>query len=370
MDHDITPVKRIISIDAFRGFAMFLIIAYDIGGAPVFQTFTKLFGEKFASAAAIQFNYGFTEGLRFCFIPMPMFLFVVGLVIPLSMKMRLLKQGKTGIYKHILVRAMILFILGLIAGGPLLKLKFTNMPVYDNVLEYIAIGYFLCSVMVLNTSRTFQFILTALLLIVYWLIFLFIPVPGMDGGPFTPGMNLAIYIDNTVLGQHHNEGSWEVLATINFISNMLIGVLIGYILTDTTTKKDKTIKLFIYGAGMVLAGILWSIFFPVIRSLWTSTFVLETCGISTLLFAVSYILIDAGGYSKWAFPFTVIGVNSIAVYMMAHMFDFSLIGNIFVGGFSKLFPPHTGEFIQAVGALVIMWLIMYWMYIKKIFIKV
>ena len=361
--------ERLISIDVLRGFAMFLILAMDIGGAPIFETFAGLFGEDFAKAAIKQTSYGFTTELRLCFIAMPMFLFVVGLAIPFSMNKRLEKNGRKRIYLHIVKRSVILFILGLIAGGHLLSLKFENMYVYNNVLEYISIGYLVCAILVLNTSLTFQFLLTVGLLVVYWAIFLFIPVPGGDGEIFSGTMNLAIYIDDVVLGTHHRHGSWQVLATISFIANMLAGVVIGQIISSRK-EEHKTKKLFIYGFIMILTGLIWAQVFPVIRSLWTSSFVLVTVGISTLLLALFYFIIDVKGYSRWAFFFIVFGANSIAIYMMAHLFDFRLIGNIFIGGFSNLFDAGGQAFIQAIGAMTIMWLIMYWMYIKKTFIKI
>jgi predicted acyltransferase len=362
--------NRITSIDALRGLAMFLILSIDIGGAPILPAFTKLWGEHFANSASEQFSYGFTEGLRICFIAMPMFLFVVGLVIPSSMNNRLLQKDKKRIYLHVIKRALILFLLGLIAGGHLLQLEFTNMRVYNNVLEYIGIGYLVCAVIVLNTTRTFQLVLTLALLVLYWLIFIFIPVAGWEGLTFSGQMNLAIYIDNVVLGQHHNPGSWQVLATVSFISNMLLGVLMGHIIFSNRDKKDKTKLLVIWGLAMLIAGSIWSLFFPVIRSLWTSSFVLETCGISTLLLAAFFWIIDVKGYKKLALFFVVFGVNSIAIYMMAHMFDFRLIGNIFVGGISRFFTSNVQDFIQAVAAMIVMWLIMYWMYRKKTFIKI
>jgi len=146
---------------------MFLILAYDKGGAPVFQTFIKLWGKSFANPASVQLDYDFTKGLRFSFIAMPMFLFVVGLVIPFSITNRLLQKDKKRIYLHIVKRALILFLLGLIAGGHLLHLKFANMAVYNNVLEYISIGYLVCAILVLNTTALAQFILTVVLLLVY-----------------------------------------------------------------------------------------------------------------------------------------------------------------------------------------------------------
>ena len=362
--------ERLVSIDALRGFAMFLILAYDIGGAPVLQTFTKLWGENFANAASVQFEYHFTTGLRFSFIAMPMFLFVVGLVIPLSLNNRLLQKDRKRIYLHIFRRVLVLFLLGLIAGGHLLQLKFANMPVYNNVLEYISIGYLVCAILVLNTTALVQVIITAGLLIIYWMIFLFIPVPGWQGEIYSGEMSLAIYIDDAVLGQFHHHGSWQLLATINFISNMLLGVLTGQLIFSNRDKADKTRLLFFCGMGMFIAGSIWGQFFPIIRSLWTSSFVLVTCGVTTLLLASFYLIIDVRGYSKWAFFFVVFGANSIAIYMMAHMFDFSLIGNIFVGGLSSLFPSNVHDFIQAVAAMLAMWLILYWMYRKKTFIKV
>lgn len=349
---------------------MFLILAYDIGGAPVLQTFIKLWGENFANTASVQLEYHFTEGLRLSFIAMPMFLFVVGLVIPLSMNNRRLQKDKKNVYFHIIKRVLILFLLGLIAGGHLLNLEFANMPVYNNVLEYISIGYLVCALLVLNTTALTQSVVTIILLLGYWAAFLLIPVPGWDGEVYSSQMNLAIFIDNIVLGPFHHPGSWQVLATINFISNMLLGVLMGQIMFSSRNKDRKTRLLFIYGLIMLIAGWIWGQFFPVIRSLWTSSFVLETCGISTLLLACFYLIIDVRGHSKWAFFFVVFGVNSIAIYMMAHMFDFSLIGNVFIGGLSTLFPPYVQDFIRALAAMAVMWLIMYWMYRKKTFIKI
>ena len=365
-----SQTERLVSVDAFRGFAMFLILAYDIGGAPVLQTFTKLFGEKFSDSVAYQFNYNFVEGLRFSFIAMPMFLFIVGLVIPVSVKKRLAAGSKPDIYRHILKRSLILFVLGLIAGGHLLDLNLSDIPVYNNVLEYIGIGYLFCCLIVLNTGLVAQIALTVGLLLIYWILFLVVRVPGWEGGIYSGEMNLAIYVDDVVLGRFHHHGSWEVLATVSFVANMLLGVLTGHLLYGGRAKKTTVRLLFLYGGLMSIAGIVWGQVFPVIRSLWTSSFVLLTCGISTLVLALFYLITEVWGYSKWAFFFVVFGVNSIAIYMMAHLFDFSLIGNIFVGGLSSLFGPAPGEFIRACGAMTVMWLIMYWLYRKRTFIRI
>lgn len=236
---------------------MFLILAIDIGGAPVLRTFTELWGESFARAASQQFSYGFTDQLRLCHIAMPMFLFIVGVVIPLSIGNRLKKSGKKEIFLHIIKRSVILFVLGLIAGGHLLELKFENMPLYNNVLEYISVGYLICATLI-TVGMPYKALvsLTVFLLVLYWSLFLFIPVPGWEGDSFSREMNLAIYVDNIVLGRFHKLGSWQVLATINFISNMLIGVLMGKIIFGKKESMSKVKYLFMAGLLMLASGII------------------------------------------------------------------------------------------------------------------
>jgi len=208
------------------------------------------------------------------------------------------------------------------------------------------------------------------LLFAYWALFIFVPVPGWQGGPFSSKMNLAIHIDNLVLGPFHRQGSWQVLATITFIANMLLGVLIVHVILSGRNDTDKVKRLVLCGVALVAAGSVWSPFFPIIRSLWTSSYVLVTCGLATLLLAAFYLVLDVWGHAKWALFFVVLGANSIAVYMMAHLFDFRLIGNIFVGGLCRFLAPDVQNFVQAVTAMSVIWLIMCWMYCKKTFIKI
>ena len=363
--------NRIVSIDALRGLAMFLILSTQIGGAPIFRTFIKLCGENFANAVSGQMTWD-TQSVIFLNISQSIFVFVVGLVIPFSLNNRLLRTDKKRIYLHVVKRALILFLLGLIAGGKLFNLQLATLPVYNNVLEYISISYLFCAILVLNTKTLSQYIWTGGLLLLVWLIFLFIPAPGWHGDIYSTEMNIGIYIENIVLGQHGSHfGSWTgVLNTIGHISTMLLGILMSKIIFGSRSKVDKAKLLFICSLVMYLYGWIWGHFFPIMRNFMTSSFVLETCGIATLLLASFFLIIDVWGYSKWAFPFLVFGVNSIAIYMMAHLFDFRLIGNIFVGGFSSLFALNVQDFIQAVAAMVVMWLIMYWMYLKKTFIKI
>jgi predicted acyltransferase len=316
------------------------------------------------------------ENVSFINIAQSIFLFVVGVVIPFSMNKRQLKSEKAKIYLFILKRTAILFLFGLIAGGKLLNLPQYNrtlstIPLYNNVLEYIAISYLVCSIIVLNTKIRTQYIITGALLVLYWAVW-FIPAPGWEGDIFSKEMNIGIFVENQVLVNHSSHfGAWTgIFNTVSHIMLVMIGVLVGNLIFGNREKADKARLLFIAGAAMIIVGEIWGLFFPIMRCFMTSTFVLVSGGIGVLLLATFYWIYDIKGYSKWAFFFIVFGVNSIAIYMMAHLFDFRLIGNILVGGLSSLFSSNVQAFIQAVTAMIIMWLIMYYLYIKRTFIKI
>ena len=368
---------RIVSVDVLRGLAMFLILSTQIGGAFIWRTFNNMvWGEtNWPEFVTNQLSWS-NQHVSFINTAQSIFLFVVGVVIPFSMKNRLLKSEKSKIYLFILKRAAILFLFGLIAGGKLLNLPQYNQTlatirVYNNVLEYIAISYLVVSIIVLNTKIRTQYIITGALLLLYWFVW-FIPAPGGTREMFSNEMNIAIYVEKLVLGNHSgNYGAWTgVFNTVSHIILAMIGALCGHLIFGSGEKIKKFRKLLIAGVAMIAIGELWGLVYPIMRCFMTSTFVLVSGGIGVVLLAVFYYLNDIKGYTKWSFFFFVFGVNSIAIYMMAHLFDFRLIGTILVGGISSLFSPDVQAFIQAVTAMIVMWLIMYWMYLKKTFIKI
>ena len=366
------PKERIVSVDALRGLAMFMILSTQIGGAPVFKTFVGLFGPGFVEACSGQLTWA-NQAVSVLNIPQSIFIFVVGLVIPYSLGRRLSRTDKRTVVSHVFSRAAILFVLGLIAGGHLLSFDWSKFYFYNNVLEYIAIGYLFCALLVLYGSQRLQLAVTAFLLLLVWGIYLFIPAPGWQGDRYSQEMNIGIYLDQLILGPHGHpfKGYWTaVLNTIGQTSNMLLGVAIGHIVFSDRSKPRKAMLLLLWGLALWAAGLIWGTVFPSLRSNMTSSYVLQACGISTLLLALFYCLIDVWGYSKWAFFFIVFGANSIAIYMMAHLFKFNLIGDIFVGGLCRFLPANVGNFIQAVTAMLVMWSIMYYLYRNRTFIKV
>jgi len=146
-------------------------------------------------------------------------------------------------------------------------------------------------------------------------------------------------------------------------------VLAGQVLMSERSPGRKLYRLLVMGAGSLLGGLVWSLAFPVIKLMWTSSYVLISGGLSFLVLALFYWIIDVLGYKKWAFGFIVIGMNSIAVYVATEVFDFRDVGNVFVGHLL----PRVGRWdslVEATAAFVIIWLILYWMYREKEFIRI
>jgi predicted acyltransferase len=353
-------------IDALRGFDMIWII----GGAEVAVTFSKATGISFLNNIGKHFDHTWGQ-FHFYDLIMPLFLFLVGVVMPVAFAKRISSgQSKREIYYHVLKRVIILYILGLIASGHLLTFDTSKIHLWTDTLHAIAAGYLVCAVLILETKQEWRVGITAGLLLLYWGVMALIPIPGHGRGIYEPDMNLALYVDNAVLG-HWQEGlGWTyILSNMTFICSVMLGTFAGQILLSTEAPWRKATLLAIIGTGCVVAGKIWGIWFPIIHHLWTSSLVLFAGGISCLLLSLFYLIIDIWGFRKWAFIFKVIGMNAIAVYVASHLFDFRLIGDIFVGGLTRRLG-NWSEFIRSLAALSVIWLILYWMYRKQTFIKI
>ena len=358
--------QRILCIDALRGFDMFWII----GGGEVMIALANATGFGFLNNIPQQFDHTWGE-FHFYDIIMPLFLFIVGVVMPVSIRKRLAYgESKKILYSHVVKRVIILYLLGLIASGNLLTYDLTKIHLWTDTLHAIAFGYLASYIMIMELKLRWQIGITISLLLLYWGIMALIPIPGVGAGIYSPDTNLALYVDNAVLG-HFQEGmGWTyILTNLTFICSVMLGTFAGRILLSGNVPMKKVWQLVLLGISCIIAGKIWGIWFPVIHHLWTSSLVLFAGGLSTLLLAIFYLVIDVWGYKKWAFPFVVIGMNAIAVYVATHLFDFSIIGNVFVGGLSKC-SGSWYAFIQALAALAVVWLILYWMYRKKSFIKI
>jgi len=279
-----------------------------------------------------------------------------------------LRQCKSG--RLFVVYGRLCFFNWMVAQGNLLEYDLSRLQIYSNTLQSIAAGYLIASILILHLNIKWQMVTTAGLLLLFWALMAWVPVPGHSAGALTEEGNLAIYIDNLILGRFSDGYTYTwVLSSITFGGTVMLGVMGGHLLRLEKSRAAKVLWLAAAGIGCLALGWAWGMVFPIIKHLWTSSMVLFAGGWSFLLLALFYLLIDVWGLRKWAFGFVVIGLNAITVYMAVHVFDFKHVGNVFVGGLAK-WLGEWNDFVQEVAAFAIVWLILYWMYRKKTFIKI
>ena len=365
--------NRILSIDALRGFDMFWIM----GGSELAIVFFALSGSQWAQRWAGEFRHSAWNGFTFYDLVFPLFLFIVGLVLPFSMSKY--RNGKGLDLKHayprILQRTVVLFILGLFVNG-FLDFNFAAMR-WPGVLQRIAICYLFSAILTLHIPPKYQSRIFGIIILVilagYWVVFKFVQAPGISPAEYlSKEGNLAGYIDRMVIpGRLYykfgdNEG---LLTTLPALATTLIGVLTGGILKTTRTQIYKILWMLVVGIIITVTGILWSFVFPLNKILWTSSYALVSGGCSLLLLCLFYWLIDYKGYKKWAFPFIVIGVNAITIYVVQGLFDFGILVDIAIHGFVG-YMGQAKDIFYMICFITLKWFFLYFLYKRKIFLKI
>ncbi len=368
MDNDQQDLvgRRLASVDALRGFDMFWII----GGGTLLANLTKVFSHPVTDTIQRQLHHVKWEGFHFEDLIFPLFLFIVGVVLPFSFTRRLERgHSRPLLYLHILKRSALIILLGLIFNE-LQRFDWAQMR-WPGVLQRIGICYFFAAIIVMNTKWRTQAIIIAAVLILYWIATMLIPVPNYGAGNLTMEGCLSSYIDQQLIpgqlyyGYGDNEG---VISTIPAICTVLLGALAGHWLRSGQLGDRKAAGLAIAGIVSLLIGLLWGQVFPIIKILWTSSYVMVAGGLSLMLLALFYWVIDVKGYSKWAFFFIVIGMNPITIYFLQRIVDFNGIAEFFLAGaieHADLFKPV----ILAFGVVLIKWLFLWFLYRRRIFFK-
>jgi len=260
-------------------------------------------------------------------------------------------------------------VLGMIAQGNLLAWDLSKFWPCYSVLHGIAAGYLIAVAVALEFHVKAQIIIISAFLLLYWALLMLVPVPGAGAGVLTPTGNMATWIDQLILGHfHHGENTWFV-SYLGFASSVLLGVQAGHVLLSSRTAAAKLRLLASAGAGCLAIGLGWSLALPIIKLLWSSSFVLVSGGFSFLALALFYWIVDVRGWRGWAFPFRVIGMNPIVAYMAMMLVDLRGIGKIFVGSLL----PRVGRWdslLSESAAFLVLWLFLYWMYRTRSFVKV
>ena len=352
---------RLASIDALRGFDMFWIT----GGGALFASTAKVWDNPVTRTVREQLRHVSWEGVHFEDLIYPLFLFIIGVVLPFSLARRK-EQGQESwrLYLHILKRSLILILLGSIPRG---VLNFERWPMLGGVLEHIGVCYFFATLLVMHTKWRTRAIIVPAFLVLYWLALILIPVPGYGRGVLTEEGSLGSYIDRFFIsGNVWNEGPTSVLSGVAII---LWGSLAGEWLRSNRSGNRKAAALALAGVAGLGLGYLWGFSLPMIkRVLWTSSYVTFACGWSMLLLGTFYWVIDVKGYRKWAFFFIVIGMNAITIYFLQQIVDFNEIANLLFKGIAE----HAGilmPLVLAAGVVALKWLFLWFLYRHKMFFK-
>jgi predicted acyltransferase len=363
--------ERLSSIDALRGFDMFWIV----GGDRVAQVVGRWWDTPESRSFAQQFEHVEWEGFRFYDLIFPLFLFTVGLVLPFSLrKYQSGDRPRAAVYIRLARRVLLLFLLGLVYNN-LLQFRFDSQR-YAGVLQRIAICYGIAAFVFLLTKVRTQVILVVAILLGYWALLAFVPAPeSKKTGDYTKETNLSGYLDRQFLPGKINKGYYGygdnegILSTIPAVATALLGVLAGHWLLSDRGRWTKAFGLAVGGLVCLGSGTWWGQFLPIIKILWTSSYVLVAGGWSLLLLAFFYTVIDVIGFRAWAFFFVVIGVNAITIYIARSFIPFDVIAQRLFGGLARISGTYQ-PLVVPIGALAIEWLLLLHLYRSKIFLRV
>jgi predicted acyltransferase len=365
-----TKHQRLYSLDALRGFDMFWII----GGEDIFHGLAKATGSPFWNSLSNQFTHPAWNGFHIYDLIFPLFLFMAGVSTPYSVG-RELEKGKSRqqLMLRVIKRGFILVLLGIIYNNGLQLRPLSDIR-FSSVLGRIGIAYMLATIIYLHTKERTQIIWFSGLLIGYWLILKFTSAPGYPPGDLTMQGNFASYVDRSILPGKLSLGIHDTVGFFNnipAISTALSGIITGTFLKKSFSKPHIKAGV-LAGAGIVslLLAQLWNLDFPINKNMWSSSFVLQTTGLSLILLAVFYYVIDVLGYKSWAFFFKVIGMNSILIYISGKFIDWDYTTTGFFQWLIQLVRNPFNVVVFAVCMIFLKWLLLYVLYRKKLFLRV
>ena len=257
------------------------------------------------------------------------------------------------------------------------KQELSTVRIYS-VLGRIGLAWMFAALLFINFKPKARAIIAVALLVGYWLLLRFIPAPDAPGAdPFSLEGNLVGYIDRTLIPNHiYRKGLYDpegLLSLMPAIVTAMLGMFTGEFVRigeDKVSGGKKSLYMAIAAVVMLALGLLWSLVFPSNKALWSSSFVLVVGAYSLGLFALFFYIIDVKGWKGWTKFFEVVGLNSITIYMAQRIISFGGINNFFLGGLAGLCPEPVGKLILDIGYFMVSWLFLWFLYKKKVFLKV
>jgi predicted acyltransferase len=346
---------RLVSLDAFRGFIMTILVAHGFGLA-------SFEGHSTLGWIGHQFEHVPWEGVVFWDLIQPSFMFMVGLAMPFAFEARRRKLGEGSVWKHVAYRAVTLIVISQIimsvsAGKPHFQLI--------NVLAQIGFAYF-CAYLVMQLPLRSQFVAAGLILAGHTALFhLF---PGADGA-WSQADNVGARIDRFFGLEYRG-----YYVTINFISSTvttLFGVWCGYLMLWKNSHERRMKILAAAIAGSWIAGMALTLFNPMVKRVWTASFTLVSAACVMTLLLAFYWMVEMKGWRRATFPLVVVGMNSIFIYCVSIMMwgGINRAVGVFTGGFEFL-GEHGAEIAQSTAVFTVLWYVCYWLYRRRAFIRV
>jgi predicted acyltransferase len=366
--------ERLVSLDAFRGATMALMVLVNTPGDG-----RHVYGPL---------EHAEWNGWTPTDVVFPSFLWIVGVAITLSLGRRMeAGVSRVRLLAQAFRRAVILYVLGvLIYAWPGLNLSTQRLL---GVLQRIAICYLVAVTIYLTTRVRGQLIWIGSLLAGYWLMMTLIPVPGYGAGHLDVDGNLAHYVDRVVLGAHnyHWTETWDpegIVSTLPAVATTLLGIMAGHLLRLRRTLAERTTWLFLAGSLLLAAGLVCDIWLPINKKLWTSSYALFMAGLDFQIFAIFLWLVDGVGYKRVVKPLAILGMNAIAVYLASEFLDQALSAVHWMAGgqavtlrewlynslFAPLASPANASLLFAIAYTLLMYLLAYGMYRRGWFLRI
>jgi predicted acyltransferase len=365
--------ERLLSLDAFRGATMALMVLVNTPGD---------YGHIYAPLEHSEWN-GWTP----TDVVFPSFAWIIGVAIAIVLARRLAAGvSRARIFRQAFRRAVVLYVLGLIVYAyPNFDLSTQRLL---GVLQRLAICYLIATAIYLTNGLRGQILWIISLLAGYWLLMKLVPVPGYGAGHLDLERNFAHYIDRIVLSSHNYlyTKTWDpegIVSTLPAIATVLFGIMAGHILRMERSLTQRAAWLFAVGVLLLAAGQVCSIWLPINKKLWTTSFSLFMAGLDFVIFAGVVWLVDVRGYKRFTKPLVIMGMNAITVYMVSELLDqvFNAI-KVSSGGqqvtlhawlgslFGAVASPYNASLLFAISYTLLMYLVAYVMYRRGWFLRV
>ena len=391
----VLPTTRITSIDAFRGFVMFLMLAEAMRLWTLHNAFPE---SRFWSIVGYNTNHVAWQGCSLHDLIQPAFSFLVGAAMPFSLANRRARGATfSRLLGHAIWRSVALILLGIFLRS--LSRDHTYWT-FEDTLTQIGLGYTFLFLLAFTSLRVQVGVFLAIL-VGFWAAFVLYPLPGPGFdytqvgvrpdwphlytgflAHFNKNSNVAWAFDVWFLNLfprqapfRFNSGGWSTLSFIPTLATMLLGMWAGRWLQTSRSTVDKLKGLIAAGVVLAFAGLLlqWLHINPIIKRIWTSSYTLYSGGLILLMLAGFYAAIEWKGWRRWSFPLLVIGANSIAIYVMSwtieHFISSALVRHLGPGPFAIMGPPFE-PVLRGAAVVLVFWLILFWMYRKKIFLRI